>query len=100
MWLNGFNDNLPGFPKLTCNYIKCPSSYLLNEKNQQGLAFAITPDPIKAIQPPYGTGVSSPSFGMCPTDISWFSLLSHGNLSLGPLPKSSPLAQNYETNVD
>ncbi|KAG6611681.1 putative glucan 1,3-beta-glucosidase [Phytophthora cinnamomi] len=36
MWLNGFNDNLPGFPKT------------------------------KPIQGPYGTGMSGPSFGKCP----------------------------------
>lgn len=103
MWLNGFNDNLPGFPKLTCNFIKCPLSYMLNKQNnylQSEIDFVRIPDPTKPIQPPYGTGVSSPSFGMCPTDISWFSLSTQSNLSLGPLPETSPLAQNYDTNID
>lgn len=100
MWLNGFNDNLPGFPKLTCNYIKCPTSYLLTNKNNQGLDFAKTPDPIKSIQPPYGTGVSSPSFGMCPTDISWVNYHSNTNISSGPLPKTSPLVKSDSINVD
>lgn len=100
LWLNGFNDNLPGFPKLTCDYIKCPTSYLLSDKNNQGLDFARTPDPIKSIQPPYGTGVSSPSFGMCPTDISWVSSSSDTNISRGPLPKSSPFVKDDSLNVD
>lgn len=26
MWLNGFNDNLPGFPRLPCKYIPCSVS--------------------------------------------------------------------------
>ena len=99
MWLNGFNDNLPGFPKLTCNQVKCPPSYLLNKKNQ-GLDFARTPDPIKSIQPPYGTGVSSPSFGMCPTDISWVTIPSENNISTGPIPKSMHLLEEESINVD
>ncbi|KAE8972874.1 hypothetical protein PR003_g26677 [Phytophthora rubi] len=40
MWLNGFNDNLPGFPNIQCRMTKCPG--------------------------PYGTGQSGPSFGLCP----------------------------------
>jgi glucan 1,3-beta-glucosidase len=28
MWLNGFNDNLPGFPKANCTRFPCPRSYL------------------------------------------------------------------------
>uniref|UniRef100_K3X3M3 X8 domain-containing protein n=1 Tax=Globisporangium ultimum (strain ATCC 200006 / CBS 805.95 / DAOM BR144) TaxID=431595 RepID=K3X3M3_GLOUD len=62
MWLNGFNDNLPGFPKVMCKLEKCPidSTYL-------GKGFPGTPlDVTKPIQGPYGTGVSGPSFGKCP----------------------------------
>ncbi|UIZ25536.1 hypothetical protein KXD40_006454 [Peronospora effusa] len=62
MWLNGFNDNLPGFPKVQCHMVDCPinSTYL-------GDGFPGTPlDETKPIQGPYGTGMSGPSFGKCP----------------------------------
>jgi glucan 1,3-beta-glucosidase len=62
MWLNGFNDNLPGFPKVICKLESCPvnSTYL-------GDGFPGTPlDVTKPIQGPYGTGMSGPSFGKCP----------------------------------
>ncbi|RLN82603.1 hypothetical protein BBJ28_00003771 [Nothophytophthora sp. Chile5] len=62
MWLNGFNDNLPGFPKVQCRMVDCPinSTYL-------GEGFPGTPlDKNKPIQGPYGTGMSGPSFGKCP----------------------------------
>ncbi|KAE9326343.1 hypothetical protein PF008_g16667 [Phytophthora fragariae] len=62
MWLNGFNDNLPGFPNIQCRMTKCPvqSTYL-------GQGFPGTPlDITKPIQGPYGTGQSGPSFGLCP----------------------------------
>jgi hypothetical protein len=26
MWLNGFNDNLPGYPLAECHYVDCPKS--------------------------------------------------------------------------
>ncbi|OQR85743.1 glucan 1,3-beta-glucosidase [Achlya hypogyna] len=64
MWLNGFNDNLPGFPKVMCTNQKCPvdSTYL-------GYGFPGTPlDVTKPIQGPYGTGTSGPSFGYCPVN--------------------------------
>ena len=28
MWLNGLNDNLPGFPKVQCTRVPCPVSYM------------------------------------------------------------------------
>jgi glucan 1,3-beta-glucosidase len=62
MWLNGFNDNLPGFPNTICKLVDCPvhSTYL-------GEGFPGTPlDVTKPLQGPYGTGVSGPSFGKCP----------------------------------
>ncbi|KAG7395527.1 hypothetical protein PHYBOEH_003667 [Phytophthora boehmeriae] len=62
MWLNGFNDNLPGFPKVQCRMTPCPvhSTYL-------GRGFPGTPlDVTKPIQGPYGTGQSGPTFGKCP----------------------------------
>ncbi|CAH0521566.1 unnamed protein product [Peronospora belbahrii] len=62
MWLNGFNDNLPGFPNTQCRMVDCPvySTYL-------GKDFPGTPlDTTKPIQGPYGTGQSGPAFGKCP----------------------------------
>ena len=35
MWLNGFNDNLPGFPRSPCKYIPCSSPYM-GEGQQPG----------------------------------------------------------------
>ena len=28
MWLNGFNDNSPGYPKLPCKFIECAEPYM------------------------------------------------------------------------
>mmetsp|Transcript_21265 Transcript_21265/g.29818 ORF Transcript_21265/g.29818 Transcript_21265/m.29818 type:complete len:729 (-) Transcript_21265:108-2294(-) len=65
MWLNGFNDNLPGFPRLPCKYIPCSPPYM-------GLEQPGTPvDPNKPIQGPYGTGMSGPHFGLCPVGRDW-----------------------------
>jgi glucan 1,3-beta-glucosidase len=65
MWLNGFNDNLPGYPKLPCKYVECAKPYMGPE--QPGAP----PDPAKPIQGPFGTGMSGPSFGLCPADRDW-----------------------------
>ena len=65
MWLNGFNDNLPGFPRSPCKFIKCSEPYM--GYDQPG-----TPvDVGKGLQGPYGTGISGPSFGLCPVDRDW-----------------------------
>uniref|UniRef100_A0A7S3QGF9 Glycoside hydrolase family 5 domain-containing protein n=1 Tax=Chaetoceros debilis TaxID=122233 RepID=A0A7S3QGF9_9STRA len=65
MWLNGFNDNLAGFPKLPCKYTKCTDPYMGTD--QPG-----TPvNPGKPAQGPFGTGVSTPVFGECPVDRDW-----------------------------
>jgi glucan 1,3-beta-glucosidase len=65
MWLNGFNDNLPGFPRLPCKYIPCADPYM--GEGQPGAPV----DPTKAIQGPYGTGMSGPIFGYCPVGRDW-----------------------------
>lgn len=65
MWLNGFNDNLPGFPRSPCKYIPCSEPYMGTE--QPGTPVDIG----KAVQGPYGTGMSGPSFGLCPVDRDW-----------------------------
>jgi len=65
MWLNGFNDNLPGFPRLPCKYVACADPYM-------GFDQPGTPvDPSKALQGPYGTGMSGPVWGMCPVGRDW-----------------------------
>lgn len=65
MWLNGFNDNLSGFPRLPCKYIPCAEPYMGTD--QPG-----TPvDPSKPMQGPYGTGMSGPIFGLCPAGRDW-----------------------------
>eukprot|EP00536_Pseudo-nitzschia_multiseries_P002184 jgi/Psemu1/251407/estExt_Genewise1Plus.C_290041 len=66
MWLNGFNDNLPGFPRSPCKYIPCSDPYM-GEGYQPGAPI----DPTKPMQGPYGTGMSGPSFGMCPVGRDW-----------------------------
>jgi glucan 1,3-beta-glucosidase len=65
MWLNGFNDNLPGFPRLPCKYIPCGNPYMGSE--QPGAPV----DNTKAIQGPFGTGMSGPHFGLCPVSRDW-----------------------------
>jgi glucan 1,3-beta-glucosidase len=65
MWINGFNDNLPGFPRSPCKYIPCSTGYMGEE--QPGVPVDIG----KPLQGPYGTGMSGPSFGLCPVDRDW-----------------------------
>uniref|UniRef100_A0A7S4FDH4 Glycoside hydrolase family 5 domain-containing protein n=1 Tax=Chrysotila carterae TaxID=13221 RepID=A0A7S4FDH4_CHRCT len=65
MWLNGFNDNLPGYPKVTCDMQPCAKPYMGAE--QPGAP----PDPEEPLQGPYGTGVSGPQFGFCPVGFKW-----------------------------
>ena len=81
MWLNGFNDNLSGFPRLPCKYIPCSEPYMGTD--QPG-----TPvDPSKGVQGPFGTGMSGPSFGMCPVGRDWLKLTedtAFSNLMLHP----------------
>ncbi len=65
MWLNGFNDNLPGFPRLPCKYVPCSDPYM-------GFDQPGTPvDPGKPAQGPFGTGMSGPIFGLCPVGRDW-----------------------------
>ena len=35
MWLNGFNDNVPGYPKVKCERVKCPDPYMGPEQPGQ-----------------------------------------------------------------
>jgi len=65
MWLNGFNDNLPGYPKLPCKFVPCPDPYMGAE--QPGAP----PSRVKGLQGPFGTGVSGPLYGLCPKSRDW-----------------------------
>lgn len=62
MWLNGFNDNIDGYPKVQCDLVPCPPPYM--GKGQPGAP----PDPKLGKQGPFGTGDSTPKYGMCPID--------------------------------
>ena len=62
MWLNGFNDNLEGFPKVTCKRVPCPAPYMGPE--QPGAP----PDASKGRQDPFGQGESYVDYGTCPID--------------------------------
>ena len=66
MWLNGFNDNLAGFPRLPCKYIDCPDPYM-----GDGVQPGTPVDPNKPIQGPFGTGMSGPIYGQCPVGRDW-----------------------------
>ncbi|KAG7363490.1 cellulase glycosyl hydrolase family 5 protein [Nitzschia inconspicua] len=94
MWLNGFNDNLPGFPRLPCKYVPCSEPYMGNE--QPG-----TPvDPTMPMQGPYGTGMSGPSFGLCPVGRDWVKE-SSGNPQTGrDWVRSPPKAPAYLDDTD
>lgn len=63
MWLNGFNDNLPGFPRSPCKMTPCKAPYMGGDQASFDVG--------KPLQGPYGTGMSGPSFGMCPVDRDW-----------------------------
>ncbi|KAJ1448915.1 glycoside hydrolase superfamily [Pelagophyceae sp. CCMP2097] len=68
MWLNGFNDNLPGYPKLPCKFVPCPDPYMGESQPNA------PPGRDKALQGPYGTGVSGPLYGLCPIDRDWLKI--------------------------
>jgi len=70
LWLNGFNDNLPGFPMLPCKYVPCRSSYIKGN-NINGTQPGVPLSKSKPLSGPYGTGVSGPTWGMCPTGRDW-----------------------------
>jgi glucan 1,3-beta-glucosidase len=77
MWLNGFNDNLPGFPRLPCKYVPCSDPYM-----GDGVQPGTPVDPNKPIQGPFGTGMSGPIYGQCPVGRDWLKE-SNGNPQTG-----------------
>lgn len=62
MWLNGFNDDVPGYPKVKCSLTQCPVYGTYLGRGFPGLPLDVT----KASQGPFGTGHSGPSYGLCP----------------------------------
>ena len=63
MWLNGFQDNVEGYPITSCKYDKCPYSYISDKYY----------DNTNNVIGPFGTGLSSPQFGNCPYEGSLIS---------------------------
>ena len=68
MWQNGFNDDIPGYPKMPCKYIDCSQNETYLGPDQPGVPLNKT----KPLQGPYGTGSSGPIYGMCPVGRDWF----------------------------
>ena len=64
MWLNGVNDNQPGYPKSACEMVTCPDGYTGDAKHK-------APDPSLPYQGPRGQGQSGPEFGKCPAYKKW-----------------------------
>lgn len=60
MWLNGLNDNVPGYPKVVCDMVKCPPPYM-----GLGVQPNAPPDPSKGPQDPFGTGTNTYFFVAC-----------------------------------
>lgn len=59
MWLNGFQDNLEGYPVTECKYTTCPNPYIVLARDIDRTSNIISP---------FGTGKSSPMMGACPYD--------------------------------
>jgi glucan 1,3-beta-glucosidase len=68
MWLNGFMDNLDGYPLFECVYKSCPFSNIISYTNLIA----------KSINGPFGSGISYPNpyIYKCPTSIDF---LTHFN---------------------
>jgi glucan 1,3-beta-glucosidase len=66
MWLNGFNDDIQGYPNVKCEMVKCPDPYMgPGQPNAP-------PDPEVSKLGPFGTGDSFEDQGMCPRDKPFF----------------------------
>lgn len=68
MWLNGFNDNLPGYPKTHCAMKPCAEPYMDDADYHQP---GCPPDRHVPDYGPHGTGVSGPRFGLCEVGAGW-----------------------------
>ena len=51
MWLNGFNNNIKGYPMKECKKVRCPDPYM--GPSQPGAP----PDPAQPAQGPFGSGM-------------------------------------------
>lgn len=88
MWLNGFNDNLPGYPRMPCKYVTCADPYMGHE--QPGAP----PSRVTGAQGPYGTGMSGPIWGFCPKSRDWPKTSKFDDEDLG-LPPVSDVQDLY-----
>jgi len=62
MWLNGFNDNVPGFPKVACERVSCLTSYMAKQHGAPPM-----PNPaIDSMDPRGSSGESFMINGTCP----------------------------------
>lgn len=68
LWLNGYQDNVPGYPVIDCPYITCPVSYMDGRNEHAYLDPTWGPE---ITQDPRGTGESFVSYGQCPVDQVW-----------------------------
>lgn len=64
MWLNGFQDNIDGYPKVECAMKLCPNPY-----QGTGMQPGAPPDPrLGPEHGPRGSGQSFVQYGYCPVD--------------------------------
>lgn len=100
MWLNGFNDNVNGYPKVKCDMIPCPPPYM--GSNQPGAP----PNPELGKQGPFGTGDSTPEYGMCPIDKSFpnnddaLRKLGFAKIGVFDLPTHGQFFWNFRTELE
>eukprot|EP01031_Cornospumella_fuschlensis_P026874 gene26874-32479_t len=67
MWINGINDNVPGYPKVNCPRVPCPSPYFGAHAHIRNAP----PNASEGKMDPYGTGGPSyVEYGTCPVDAS------------------------------
>jgi glucan 1,3-beta-glucosidase len=100
MWLNGFNDNIDGYPKVECDMIPCPLPYMGHE--QPGAP----PDPKLDKQGPFGTGDSTPKHGLCPIDKAFpnnddvMRRLGYAKIRAFDLPTHGQFFWNFRTELE
>jgi len=72
LWLNGYQDNVEGYPLIECPSVSCPASYM-GSPDDPGLSF-VRLDPTwgpDITQDPRGSGVSFINYGQCSIDQVW-----------------------------
>lgn len=72
MWINGLNDNVPGYPMASCQRIPCAAPYFHTVTEATDTLPIIPnapPNPSKGRQDPFGVGGESyVEYGTCPID--------------------------------